>query len=69
MSPLAKKIQALPPELRQEVEDFVDALRREREPRQRQPMNLNWRGALSDLKDEYTSVELQHKLIEWRAEN
>ena len=25
----------------------------------------NWRGALSDLGDQYTSVDLQHKLARW----
>jgi hypothetical protein len=29
-------------------------------------MRLDWRGLLRDMRDEYTSVELQHKLSEWR---
>ncbi len=26
-------------------------------------------GALSDLRDQYTSVELQHEAADWRLEN
>jgi len=28
-------------------------------------LKLDWRGALRDLRDKYTSVELQHKVLEW----
>ncbi|MGA9099998.1 MAG: DUF2281 domain-containing protein [Methanotrichaceae archaeon] len=31
-------------------------------------MKLDWRGALEDMKDQYSSVELQHKIQEWRSE-
>ncbi len=28
-------------------------------------LKLDWRGALRDLRDKYTSVELQHKITDW----
>ena len=28
-------------------------------------LKLDWRGALRDLRAKYTSVELQHKALEW----
>ena len=28
-----------------------------------------WAGALKDMRDEFTSVELQHKISEWRMES
>ena len=31
-------------------------------------LRLDWRGALEDMKDKYTSVELQHKILEWRED-
>lgn len=31
-------------------------------------MKLDWRGALEDMKNQYTSVELQHKIQEWRGD-
>ncbi len=34
----------------------------------RRPLKLDWRSALEDMKDEYTSVELQHKISECRTE-
>jgi hypothetical protein len=52
MPELEEKIKELPPDLRQEVEDFVQFLIEKR----------------LRMKDEYTSVELQHKISEWRAE-
>ena len=30
---------------------------------------FNWFGGLSECKDKYTSVELQHKVTDWRIEN
>jgi hypothetical protein len=35
--------------------------KRVRKPAER--LGLDWRGALSDMRDQYTSVELQHKLL------
>jgi hypothetical protein len=31
-------------------------------------LKLDWRGALEDMKDQYTSVELQHKIQVWRED-
>jgi len=28
--------------------------------------SFSWEGGLKELKNEYTSVELQHKAMEWR---
>ncbi|HGJ65487.1 TPA: DUF2281 domain-containing protein [bacterium] len=33
---------------------------------ERKCLKFDWEGGLSDLKDKYTSVELQHKVLEWR---
>lgn len=68
MPELEEKIKELPPDLRQEVEDFVQFLIEKRMRKMRRPLKLDWRGALEDMRDEYTSVELQHKISEWRAE-
>jgi len=29
-------------------------------------LSLDWRGALRELREEYTSVEPQHKGLDWR---
>lgn len=62
MATIEEKINGLPPELQQEVQDFVDFLMEKYRPRKRSKLKLDWAGALSDMKDEYTSVELQHKI-------
>ncbi len=30
--------------------------------------DFSWEGALADLKDQYSSVELQHEAMEWRID-
>lgn len=69
MPELEDKIKALPKELRQEVEDFVEFLLKKRITRStRQKMNFDWYGGMSKFCDKYSSVELQHKAQEWRNE-
>jgi hypothetical protein len=55
----------LPEELQTEVRDFARYLRDTRIPKPAGSMKLTWRGALRGLRDRYTSVELQHKSLEW----
>ena len=55
----------LPEELQSEVRDFARYLRDTRTQRPAGKMKLTWRGALRSLRDRYTSVELQHKSLEW----
>ena len=70
MSPIEKLIEELPPELRQEVEDFARFLlvtkanRHQRKARTKP--TFRWAGAVKDLRDRYTSVELQHEISGWR---
>lgn len=66
MDVLGERIRELPPELRREVEDFVEFLHEKRLKRHRRRPEFRWAGALKDLRGKYTSVELQHKVSEWR---
>jgi len=52
-------------ELQTEVRDFARYLRDTRIQKPTGRMKLTWRGALRGLRDRYTSVELQHKSLEW----
>ena len=54
----------LPPEARQEIRDFAEFLLSKRKPRPSRKPKLNWKGALRDLRDQYTSVTLQHEALE-----
>jgi hypothetical protein len=65
MKSLEDKIKELPPELRQEVEGFVDKLVQQvKQPRRK--LTFSWEGALSDTEDDKSSVEVQHEVLEWR---
>ena len=69
MQTLKEMVEQLPPELQEEVRDFVEFLLVRRaaklKAKKRGELKLDWRGALRDLRDKYTSVELQHKVLEW----
>ena len=64
-----KKMEALSPELQQEVIDFIEFLTSKNETpnnKKNNEFNFNWAGGLSDYKDKHSSVELQHKSMDWR---
>ncbi len=62
---LEEKIQKLPPERQQEVEAIVDGFLQQPEPVAHPQFKFDWEGSIKDLRDTYTSVELQHKALEW----
>ena len=66
MQTLKELIEKLPPELQEEVRDFVEFLLERRARRPKRKPKFDWAGALRDLRDRYSSVELQHKIAEWR---
>ncbi len=55
----------LSPDLLQEVEDFAQFLFEKRSYQRTGRLNPQLRGVLKELGEEYTSVELQHKSLEW----
>ncbi len=65
MKSVEERIKQLPPELQQEVEDFVQCLIERRARKSKGQLKLDWRGALRELRDQHTSVQLQHKVLEW----
>jgi len=65
--PLEELVRELPPELQEEVRDFAAFLLEKRAKPSRRVPSFGWAGALRHLRDEYTSVELQHKIAVWRA--
>ena len=70
MTALEKLIEELSPELRQEVEDFARFLLTTRvtHPQRevRAKPTFRWAGAAKDLRGQYTSVDLQHEISDWR---
>jgi hypothetical protein len=60
-------IKELPEDLIKEVEDFALFLleKRKREETEKKKPTLSWAGGLSEFNGKCTSVELQHKVLEW----
>jgi len=61
-------IKALPPELKKEVEDFARFLLEKRAKKRGKTLRQDWAGALREYRDQYTSLELQKKAMEWRGD-
>ena len=62
---LEEMVKELPLELQEEVRDFVEFLLEKRARKPKAKLMLSWRGALRDLREQYTSVKLQHKALQW----
>ena len=65
MTRLEQLVKELPPELHRAAEDFLESLLAKQSRKRKGALKLDWRGGLRDLRDRYTSVELQHKAQEW----
>jgi len=61
-----ERASSVPENLQREVADFVRFLDEWRPRPGCRTLRLDWRGLLRDMRDQYTSVELQHKISEWR---
>lgn len=68
MKTLEEKIKELPPELQKDVFDFVEFLLEKRAKKRGKRLRQDWAGALRDYRDQYTSLELQKKALEWRGD-
>ncbi len=64
---LEELVRELPPDVEQEVRDFVEFVLQRRTRKPLGSPDFEWAGALKDMRDQYTSVELQHKLSDWRT--
>jgi len=69
---IEKKLHQLPEHLKKEVLDFIDSLIAKSHKKshnniaEKKEFNFEWEGGLSDLKAKYTSIELQHRSMDWR---
>lgn len=62
---LEELVRELPPDMADEVRDFIEFLLEKRTRVPKAELGLNWRGVLRDLREQYTSVELEHKANDW----
>jgi hypothetical protein len=65
MKTLDEVVRQLPPELQREVRDFAELLLRRHTPPTQKRLRLSWAGALREFRDQFTSLELQQKALEW----
>lgn len=69
---LHQKIDAVPVFLYEEIAKYIDFLlynyqnKQNDSPKQIKPLSFSWEGGLEELKEEFTSVTLQHKALEYR---
>ncbi len=68
MMQIEQKIKMLPPELQHEVEDFIEFLIEKMMTKRGKKLRQDWAGALRDFRDQYTSLELQKKSLDWRGD-
>ena len=67
MEPIEKMFNNLPEYLQKKVIGYINLLQIQTKPKRNKQLKLDWLGGLKELKDKYTSVELQHKISDWRA--
>lgn len=65
---IEQKIRQLPGYLLPEIMDYVDFLlnKHGQSKQQTKAFTFDWEGGLSNLSNKFTSVELQHKAMDWR---
>jgi len=66
MQTLKEMVERLPPDMMEEARNFIEYLLYRYENKPRGKPRFDWSGALKDLRGQYTSVQLQHKIGEWR---
>ena len=62
------RMQELPEYLKREVLDYIEFLLKKykRKEGEKRPFQFDWEGGLAEIGKKFTSVELQHKALEWR---
>ena len=68
MRNLKEMIDQLPPELQEEVKEFAEFLLEKRAKKFGRKLRQDWAGALKEYREQYTSLELQKKALEWRGD-
>lgn len=64
---LLKRIEKLPLDLQKEVLDYLEFLEKKYliPTNKEKDFEFRWEGCLKHMREKYSSVELQHKALEW----
>ena len=65
MKTLEELIKELPPHLQEEVRDFAQFLADTKVRPKRKYLRMDWAGGLREYRDQFTSLQLQKKALEW----
>ena len=68
VKPINEMVNELAPGQQAEVRDFVELLLAKQRSSSRRKPRFEWAGALKDMRDDYTSVDLQHEITRRRSE-
>ena len=68
VKPIDEMVNELAPGQQAEVRDFVESLLARQKSNPRGKPKFDWAGALKDMRDDYTSVDLQHEITRLRSE-
>lgn len=65
MENIEKLVDQLPPDMQEEVRDFAQFLLKKKTQAKQKKLRLSWAGALREYRDQFTSLELQKKALDW----
>lgn len=64
---IKSKLEELSEDLKKEALDYIEfLLQKHKRKVEEGKFRFDWEGGLSELKEHYSSVELQHKAMKWR---
>lgn len=64
---LNEKFESLPYYSKREVLDYIEFLTKRQKIRSKKvPFTFRWEGGLKDIKEHFSSVDLQHKVRDYR---
>ncbi|MFZ3111951.1 DUF2281 domain-containing protein [Methanothrix sp.] len=67
MTTLARFFEQLPPDIQREVRSYAEFLLDKRFKKRQKVPSFDWEGALKDIGEQYSSVELQHEIEKMRG--
>ena len=68
MKSLEEMIRDLSPDAQRQVADFVKQLAEAAKPAPGRKLDQQWAGALKRYREQFTSLQLQRKALEWRGD-
>ena len=67
MTTIARFVEQLPLDIQKEVRNYAEFLLEKRSKKMQKVPTFDWEGALKDMGEQYSSVELQHEIGKMRG--